>query len=423
MSIRSQSPMASSLLFLGVCFCLMSYGVAAQIAKPDAEISLANWMSAEVNAWTFRNAEQIIPIATVSRDFTPVVPFETRSQDITTISFSGVLEGKPKTFSIGEYLERTHTDSFLVLHKGKLVYEAYFNDMEAKQRHILMSVTKSFVGTIVVELVSQGKLDENAKVGSIVVPLEGTPIGAATVRQVLDMTAGMKYGEDYADPNADVWHYVSSIGLMPAPAENSGPISIMDYLKTMQQDTPAGEVFNYVTPMSEVLQAIVVATEGKPFNEVLSELIWSKIGAERDGYILVESTQQALAGSGLMLTARDMARFGQMILNKGYFNGRQILSPKTVADIAVGGDEAKFERYGEENGMPGMSYRDQYWHIGNKNKAFTAMGVFGQYIYIDPVAEVVIVKQSSDEVPLSEFSAKNDFVALGAVAEYLEKSH
>lgn len=400
---------------------LLSTTAIAATSKPDIKLSVENWLNPDVNTWTFRNTEQIIPSATVSRGATVAVPFKISNKDISSVQYPGVVDGKPKTLSIGKYLEASRTDSFVVLHKGKLVFEAYFNGMEAEQRHILMSVTKSFVGTVVAELISQGKVEESATIGKIVPALAGTPLGKTTVRQALDMTSGMKYSEDYANPNADIWSYISSIGLKPIPDGADVPPNIMAYLKAMKADTPGGEIFNYVTPMSEVLQAVVVASTGKQFNEVLSEFIWSKIGAERDAYVLVESTQQALAGSGLMLTARDMARFGQMILNKGYFNGQQILNPKTVASITKGGDKAKFEQYGEENGMQGFSYRDQFWHIGNKNKAFTAMGVYGQFIYIDPVAEVVIVKQSADLKPSTAFAASNDFLAFAAVADYLIK--
>jgi hypothetical protein len=399
----------------------ISSAVAAETTKPEVKISVANWLSPDVNRWTFRNTEQIIPIATISRGEGSVAEFVTRPVDITGVTFEAKDEAKVWQMRIDEYLNRTRTDALIVLHKGSIVHEGYYRGMRPDQRHILMSVTKSFVGTIVTELLSENKLDQKAKVGDIVAPLKGTPIGDATVRQCLDMTAGMKYSEDYSDPDADVWSYVSSIGLRPLAENFAGPIGIMDYLQTMEQGTPAGAQFNYVTPMSEVLQAIVVAVEGKQFNEVLSDRIWSKLGAERDGYVLVESTQQALAGSGLMLTARDMARFGQMILNKGKFNGRQILRPETYADIAKAGDADKFAQYGEENGMQGMSYSNQYWHTGNQHGAFMAMGVFGQFIYIDPMSEVVIVKQSADEAPLTPFAAKNDFVALGAIADHLAK--
>jgi len=140
--------------------------------------------------------------------------------------------------------------------------------MDTQQRHLLMSVTKSFVGTVVAELISQGKLDENGNIDKIVPALKGTPLGSTTVRQALDMTAGMKYSEDYADPNADVWSYISSIGLKPPPDDNSVATNIMDYLKDMKAGIPTGEIFNYVTPMSEVSQAVVVTVEGKQFNKV-----------------------------------------------------------------------------------------------------------------------------------------------------------
>ncbi|MEZ8824605.1 serine hydrolase domain-containing protein [Vibrio amylolyticus] len=403
------------------CGLMMNGAALAAPAKPDVKIGVENWLQADVNQWTFVNTNQIIPSATVSRDFTPVADFESASTSMSDLEFVGKVDNKQQTIAINDYLEHTRTDALIVIHKGKIAYEQYFNDVEDKQRHILMSVTKSFIGTVVTELISQGKLDEQATIGSIVAPLKGTPVGKTTLRQVLDMTAGMAYSEDYADPNADVWAYISSIGLMPIPEGSTAPTSIMDYLKDMQVSTPAGEQFNYVTPMSEVLQAVIVAATGQQFNEVLSDMIWSKIGAERDGSILVESTQQALAGTGLMLTARDMARFGQMILNDGYFNGQQILSTKTTDDIKKSGDVSKFAHYAEENAMQGFSYGNQFWHTGNENNAFTAMGVFGQYIYIDPTAEVIIVKQSSDVAPLTPYAAKNDFIALDAIANHFNK--
>ena len=405
-----------------ICYVAIATTLHADITKPDIKISVENWLKPEINTWSFRNTTQIIPSATVSRDFTPVAKLESKPMDLSTLSFDGTVDGKAKKLALSEYLTETRTDAIVVLHKGKVVYESYYNGMEASQRHIVMSVTKSFIGTVVTELISQKKVDENSKIGTIVSALKGTPIGAVTLRQVLDMTAGMKYSEDYADPTADIWSYISSIGLKPLPKDKVVPTNITDYLKEMKADTPAGEVFNYVTPMSEVLQAVVVAVEGKQFNEVLSEMIWSKIGAERDADVLVESTQQALAGSGLMLTARDMARFGQMILDDGYFNGQQILTKETVADIKAIGDKKKFEHYAEENGMQGMSYGNQFWHMANKNKAFSAMGVYGQYIYIDPTAQVVIVKQSADTAPATDFAAKNDFVALDAIANYVNTS-
>ena len=146
--------------------------------------------------------------------------------------------------------------------------------------------------------------------------------------------------------------------------------------------------------------------------DLLSQQIWQKLGAENDAYFMVDSIGTESGGAGLNTTLRDLARFGEMIRNKGRFNGQQIVPAEAVADIEKGGDKEKFAKAGYKT-LPGWSYRDMWWQTRNENGAFEARGIHGQAIYIDPKAEMVIVRYASHPYAAN---AANDPVTLPAFA-------
>lgn len=187
----------------------------------------------------------------------------------------------------------------------------------------------------------------------------------------------------------------------------------------MKRAEASGKHFEYVTPATEVLVWIIDKVTGQPFTEVLSDRIWSKLGMEHDALFITEPGHHGLGGTGLIATARDLARFGQMILQHGTYNGRQVLAPEVMEGFIEGGSRKAFERYAGDGSLKGFSYRDQWWVTHNEHRAFLAMGVYGQNIYIDPTANVVIVKQSSQPSAVLEFADKNDFGLFHALARYL----
>ena len=165
---------------------------------------------------------------------------------------------------------------------------------------------------------------------------------------------------------------------------------------------------------------LVSNVSGKPLIDVLSDRIWSQLGMEFDAQFVTEPGNQVLGGSGLIATARDFARFGQMLLQRGTYNGRQILSPRVVEEFIKGGDREAFAKYAEAHpANKGFSYRDQWWVTHNEHGAFTAWGVYGQYLYVDPIANMVIVKQSSMPAAGTEFADNNDFLLFHAIAKHL----
>ncbi|MDQ0142285.1 serine hydrolase domain-containing protein [Cupriavidus necator] len=368
------------------------------------------------NRWLFSHVRELGPTAPVWRGTGPASVLPRAEQDIGAIPFTDA-DGTRRTFD--EMLALTYTDGILVMHKGKVIYERYFGALDSHTPHIAMSVTKSFVGTLAAMLAAEGKLDPAAPVTRYLPEMAGTAYGDATVRQVMDMTIGVRYSEDYADPKAEVWDYARAGGMLARPAGYNGPATFYDFLKTLQKDGGHDAAFAYKTVNAEVLAWIVRRASGQSLARLLSERIWQPMGAEQDAYFTVDSIGTESGGGGLNTTLRDLARFGETIRGNGRFNGRQIIPASVVADIRRGGSREQFARSASAAVLPGWSYRDMWWVSHDSHGMFQAAGIHGQRIYIDPQAELTIVRYASHPVAGNAANNAITFRAFRAVAEAL----
>ncbi|MHC8315307.1 serine hydrolase domain-containing protein [Pseudomonas sp. LB3P31] len=359
--------------------------------------------------WSVSNFRQLMPTVNVSRGpGAPVALESALRQDIDALSFSPL--GTQESMTWEQSLAATYTDGIVVLQRGKIVYERYFGVLDSQGQHAAMSVTKSVVGTLGATLVSEGQIDEDRRVVEYVPELAGSAFANATVRQVLDMTTGLKFSEDYADPKADVWAHGRAGSPLPFAKEYTGPRSYFEFLQTVQPQGEHGAAFAYKTVNTDVLGWIIARATGRNVAQLLSERIWSRLGAEQDAYFTVDSIGTPFAGGGLNTGLRDLARFGEMLRNDGRFNGQQIVPKAVIDDIRRGGDKQAFAKAGYDL-LKGWSYRSMWWVTDKQGGAFMARGVYGQRIYVDPKAELVIVRYASHPVAAN---AANDPVTLPA---------
>jgi len=364
------------------------------------QITRSNFMAPPLNRWSFQHIRELQPTRELYRGDGPVAALASAALDLGSIK-AAVRDGR--MLSLDEFLDESHTDAFLVLHRGRIVFERYMNGMQPHRQHQMFSATKSFVGTVMLTLIEQGRVDAAATVASYLPELRDSAFADATVQQVLDMTTAVSYSEIYDDPESDIARYGWVFGVWGAPPPGyDGPMTIYDYLPTLRKKGVHGEAFHYVTPNTDVLAWIIQRVSGKSIDALIAETIWQPLGTERDGYIWLDGSGAAMAGGGLNITARDAARFGQMILQKGYFNGRQVLPEAVAARILQPGNPETFTRYyaalyPDDNwyGEIAHAYHDQWWTFNNAHKAVAAIGVHGQYIYLDPTAQMVVVKMSS----------------------------
>jgi CubicO group peptidase (beta-lactamase class C family) len=386
---------------------------------PDKLIKFANGSNYQFprTRWSFSHGRELGPTSNVWHGAGPVSALPMALRDLDKLRFA---DEKGSEIGWADMQARTYTDSILVLHKGKVVYERYLGITKTYLPHIAMSVTKSFVGTLAATLAAEGKLDPSAPVTQYIPELKDTAYGDATVRQVMNMTIGVQYSENYADPKAEVWDYARSGGLLPVAPTYDGPKTFYDFLVKLKKEGKHDEAFAYKTVNAEVLTWIVKRASGQNLSDLLSERIWQKLGTENDAYFSVDSVGTEQGGGGLNLTLRDMARFGEMMRLNGKFNGQQIIPAAAVEDIRKGADPAKFAKAGYAT-LPGYSYRNMWWVGHNSHQTFEARGIHGQRIYIDPVAEMVIVKFSSHPIAANGATDPVTYRAFQAVANHLMK--
>ncbi|MFE4239679.1 serine hydrolase domain-containing protein [Peribacillus butanolivorans] len=318
--------------------------------------------------------------------------------------------------SVLSYLERTNTDAFLVMHKGEVLYENYFNGYKSYQPHALNSATKSFVGLIVSLLTDEGVLDLNKKASFYVPELEGTGLGEGTIQQLLDMQVPVKYME--ADTPMGIGRgtpiFIAS-GSMPKPDNYNGPENLYEFMISSKKDKLPGTVFKYENGQTETLGWIVKRLTGKNLAELIQEFIWSKLGVEENALMHLDQIGTDIASGGMRATLRDLARFGEMMRNNGYYNGQQIIPEHMIRDIQKGGNQ-KYLAESSHHYLLGFSYYNKWWISHDRYGGYSARGKFDQQIHIAPKADTVIVKLSSYHTPNSV-----GIDAFQAILDYLVK--
>ncbi|MFT7288968.1 MAG: CubicO group peptidase (beta-lactamase class C family) [Halieaceae bacterium] len=326
--------------------------------------------------------------------------------------------GKDQSMSWQESLAANYTDGLVILHKGEVVYEYYSGCLDREGRHGAMSVTKSYIGLVAELLIADGVLDAQRVVSDYVPELAKSAFGTATVRQVMDMTTALKFNEDYADPESDIWAYAIAGSPLPKPADYPGPRSYYEYLQTVQPAGEHGVAFAYKSVNTDALAWVIARASGRSAVELISERIWKPLGTEQEADILIDSIGSPFSAGGLSMGLRDAARLGQALLQRGMFAGERIFAESVVDSISEGGDPEKFAAAGYRT-LPGGSYRSMWWILHNEHRAYSARGIHGQAIYVDPTAEMVIARFASYPVSFNAAIDPTSLPAYQAVAEYL----
>lgn len=365
-----------------------------------AGIDLSNWQSAENLRWTFQHVADFLPTAAISRGFGPVAVLPSVPSTVDAVVVPP-LDGVGYPATVRDVIATTDTDGWLVMHRGEILIEEYFGEMGPASSHLLMSVSKSLVGAVAGALCDAGHLDPGALLSSYVPALAQSGYAGATVRNLLDMRSGIAFSEDYLDPAAEVRLLEGAIGWAPRN-DPAAPASMYDFLLTLQQKVPHGGAFEYRSCETDVLGWICEAAGGARMPELMSQLLWSRIGAEADATIGVDHQGTGMFDGGINAGLRDLARFGSVLLNDGVsLTGERILSPEWMAETLNGAFDSRdaFAASPGDNRMPGGMYRNQLWFPYPGNEVFLCLGIHGQMIYINRPAQVVAVKLSSWPYP------------------------
>ncbi len=361
---------------------------------PDRLVTLANWRRHPFSTWGFRNVRRLIPTANVARG-PRVAPLEHDRRDLLTLGFAD-LAGAPTT--LAAVLSAVHADGFIALHRGRVLEEWYDNGHTPSDQHLVFSVTKSVTGALGGALADRGLLDPDAPVTGYVPELKGSVYEDCRVRHLLDMTVGIAFTEDYTDPAGDVARYRASTAWDPPRGLDVEPDLRAFLCSLTARSGPHGHAFHYVSPNTDVLGWVYERAAGAPYAEILSDLIWQPMGAEADACMTLDPKGASRAAGGLSMTLRDMARFGETMRGRGVFQGRSVLPGWWIDDIRGQGDAEAWARGDLTMIFPKARYRSCWYNIDAARGTFCAVGIHGQWIYIDPPSETVIVRQSSQPV-------------------------
>ena len=379
--------------------------------------AMADHMRFPTHRYAFSNMRSFLPTVRVGRGRGAVwdLPVALRD-DLDSLRITPLSCGAELSWE--QALAANFTDAILVLHQGRIAYERYFGATRPDSTHIVWSVTKSFVGVLAEMLVAEGRLDPAAPVASLIPELAGSGFADATLRQVMDMTTALDFSEEYTDPSSGIGAFSHALGLTPRPADYAGPGDVFSYLPTIAKAGTHGERFTYRTCNTEVLGWIVARVEGKRLDSVLSERLWQPLGMEQDADWLIDSTSMPFAGGGLNPCLRDLARFGEAMRCDGVGNGQQVIPAAVVESVRRGARPDDFAKAGYAQ-LPGWSYRSQWWITHNNRGAFTARGIHGQTIWVDPAAEMVIVRFASHPIAANTLLDNTSLPCYSALAEHL----
>jgi CubicO group peptidase (beta-lactamase class C family) len=289
-------------------------------------------------------------------------------------------KGDPITIKtdVAAYMKGQRTAGLVIVHDGKIRLEKYGLDFSGDGKWTSFSVAKSFTSTLVGAAIKDGYIKSvEDKVSAYIPDLKGSVYDDVTIRQLLTMTSGVKWNEDYADPQSDVALFNQH------KAENGMDVTV-SYMRKLPREAPAGTKWVYKTGETNLIGVLVSSATKKTLADYLSEKIWAPFGMEQDGSWLLGSTGHEISGCCMQASTRDYARFGVFMLGGAMVDGKAVLPDDWIVSATV-----KQADIGEA----GKGYGFQWWTYDDGS--YAAQGIFGQGIFIDPKRRLVIASNSN----------------------------
>lgn len=369
----------------------------------------------ENQAATYRHVDRLGPTRVIRRG-TSVLPLPAHGTSLAAMRY----DFGDASFSIDDYMSRNRTAGLLILKGGAVALERYGMGNDASSRWTSFSVAKSVTSTLVGAALKDGSIRSLDDGVALYLPqLRGSAYEQNSIRDLLRMSSGVRWIEEYTTSGD------SDIARLIQASSTGQPGAVMELMRTRPRAAAPGSVFNYSTGESYVLGAVVAAATGKPLADYLSQKVWAPLGMEADGYWLLDSEGGLeMGGNNFSATLRDYARFGQFFLRQGVVAGSSVL-PDGWRDLA-GQPDAAVTAHGQlYPGYP-LGYGYQWWSfptganaIPFHDGAFTAEGIFGQFIYVNPAEDIVAVVWSAWPESWVDASEFETYTLIGTAAAML----
>jgi len=319
---------------------------------------------------------------------------------------------KGQELAFDELLEKSGTTGLLVMHGDTILYENYFQGEQDSDRHSMFSVTKSFVSALFGLALEDGLIKSiDDPITAYLPELNGSGYEGVKIRDILTMSSGVRFTEDYGD-------LLSDVNRMSMTIASKG--SLDAFAASLSREREPGTYNNYVSVDTHVLGMLITRVSGRTLSDLLTEKIWQPIGMEFDGVWVMDGEGMEVAMGGMQVALRDMARFGRLYLYEGTWNGKQIVPAGWVkASITPSAPHLMPGADNPASATP-YGYGFQWWVPETPHGDFMAAGIYDQFIYIDPTSDVVIVKTSANTkyvdptVPLTKNATIHAFQQISA---------
>lgn len=318
-----------------------------------------------------------------------------RSGPVYTFTRSGKTAQLPQKFNydgetreIQDWLTRSHTTGMAIYKDGKLVYENYHRGNDENTQAIIMSVSKSMTSMLIGVALEEGKINsiEDPVVKYVPALIGSGYDNGVSIKHVLQMSSGVRWNEDYASLDSDLVRSVVATLLG----------SLDEFSASIPNEKPPGSYNRYASIDTQVLGMVLRGATGVSYQEYFEKKLWSKLGAEQDAKILVDAVGEPVVYGGVNITLRDMLRFGKLYLEQGVNHlGEQLVSPAWIKASTIAQDDHVKPGINNPNSDSGFGYGYQWWLPLQPDDDYSAIGIYGQFIYISPKHNIVIAKTSA----------------------------
>jgi CubicO group peptidase (beta-lactamase class C family) len=386
----------------------------------DRSFDHTNWLTSPHNRQAFQHVRELVPTASIDAggEVSPLLVDPLPLDDLRVQSRLG------GTISLAEHLATTCCDAICVVHDGQIVLERYFNGMHERRLHLLMSVSKSICGAALGIAVGRGQLDVDQFVTDLAPELAGTSLDGATMRHVIDMTAGTDFDEDYGDyldgngGGSPILEYDAQAGYRPLGVRQR--LGTLGHFRTYGTAFTHGAKFQYRSPLTNIAARVLEVVNDLPYPEIVSRDLWRPLGMEHSADIMLDCRRHPVVEGGMSCTLRDLARFGLAYLDDGVLGDRPVVPSTWIADT-FHGDEAALAAYAAQPGGNTdrwSMYRNAFWVI-RRDEIVSGAGIYGQYCFVHRPSRTMIARFSTYPEPLPLDLSAETFGAFGSIVEHL----
>ncbi|MEM9146714.1 MAG: serine hydrolase [Pseudomonadota bacterium] len=385
-------------------------------APGRAGTTLGTWRDPEHSIWAFHHLREIVPTAEIaSADRPASLP------EIQGIELAEIDSVHPDASAL---LADTRTTALVVLYRGQRVLQGHRLGYDGRAPHLIFSISKSLTGLLCGILAAEGGPTRETPLETLLPELAGSAYAGATLGHALDMTVSTGFEESYLDRTGDYVRYREATGWNPV-ADDRAPSDLNSFLARMRPGTePHGRRFHYVSPNSDLLGWVIERATGQRYGDLVAERIWRPLGAEASASVSLDRLGAPRSAGGVSVRPRDLARFGEMVRLGGRVGTCQVVPADWIAAMAAHDGDTQARQAWVDGDMaelfPQGSYRAQWYRTGRPSGAIAAIGIHGQWLWIDPAAEMVIAKTSAQASPIDDALDQRTIALFDRMGRWLE---